>query len=571
MIQFPGRHWPQTLNEALQNLNAQDVELRRQVYDNDPPPPYSSGGSTASFSPEPSSSEERRQLSRELDRTRPDAQFNREAREEKKLIEEAVRDGFLLGLLGPYTKLAEDIVRERWIERGIWKWGPGSRAGELWKHEEADAGLYQTEPEKKQPPNSLFGNPPANVRAMLHEHEKPTLPPNINASRPCNQFEYDLAIERKRLKAGKAPDGLPDMVYKRVKDKWAERGIWDPRYTQQPEYDLAKEGHWLWARERNQFPESRLQAEEMAYENVKDKWIKQGLWDSRWTDRPGKIWRHERPEEKARLRQLGGLADRGALNPFTRQFLGLPPLPGVSSPHRQNPLQTSDYSQTRSSNPSPQAQPNTSVDQSATNQQPTFSPGTTHSSRRPLLGPVEPSRVSKLNGKPKRRRQTNAALKLVTSERPLTRAHNVPGKLSSPVDIQPPVTASVPWRSARIAERMRKAEGISERSSNAKMPGRNGSRLRSSSPAEAQPPVPASVPRKSAQRSGQMRKAEGVSEQISKAETAVRRKRKTAESLADESNERSKPKRRNALTAADSYRIRKGQKGAKAGRRARSQ
>ena len=116
MIQFPGRHRPQTLNEALQNLNAQDVELRRQVYDNDPPPPYSSGGSTASLSPEPSNSEERRQLSRELDRTRPNAQFNREAREEKKLIEEAVRDGFLLGLLGPYTKLAEDIVRERWIE-----------------------------------------------------------------------------------------------------------------------------------------------------------------------------------------------------------------------------------------------------------------------------------------------------------------------------------------------------------------------------------------------------------------------------------------------------------------------
>jgi hypothetical protein len=248
-----------------------------------------------------------------------------------------------------------------------------------------------------------------------------------------------------------------------------------------------------------------------------------------------------------------------------------PPLPGASSPHRQNPLQTSDYSQTRSSNPSPQAQPNTSVDQSATNQQPTFSPGTTHSSRRPLLGPVEPSRVSKLNGKPKRRRQTNAALKLVTSERPLTRAHNVPGKRSSPVDIQPPVTASVPWRSARIAERMRKAEGISERSSRAKMPGRNGSRLRSSSPAEAQPPVPASVPRKSAQRSEQMRKAEGVSEQISKAETAVRGKRKTAESLANESNERSKSKRRNALIAANSYRIRKGQKGAKAGRRARSQ
>lgn len=107
------------------------------------------------------------------------------------------------------------------------------------------------------------------------------------------------------------------------------------------------------------------------------------------------------------------------------------------------------------------------------------------------------------------------------------------------------------------------------------MSARNGSRRRSSSPAEAQPPVPASVPRKSAQRSEQMRKAEGVSEQISKAETAVRRKRKTTELLANKPNERSRSKRRNALIAVDSYRIRKGQnsakKGAKAGRRARSQ
>jgi len=104
--------------------------------------------------------------------------------------------------------------------------------------------------------------------------------------------------------------------------------------------------------------------------------------------------------------------------------------------------------------------------------------------------------MSKLKGKPKRRRHTNAALKLVTSERPLSRAHNAPGKRSPLADIQPLVTASVPRRSARIAEQMRKAEGISKRSSRAKIPARNGSRRRSSSPAGAQLPVPASVPGK---------------------------------------------------------------------------
>jgi hypothetical protein len=104
------------------------------------------------------------------------------------------------------------------------------------------------------------------------------LPPNVDASRPCNQFEYDLAKERKRLETGRVPDGLPDMVYKRVKDKWTERGKWDPQYTQQPEYDLPKVGHAIWW-ENTKFPKSSSPVEETVYKNVKDKWIKQGHWE----------------------------------------------------------------------------------------------------------------------------------------------------------------------------------------------------------------------------------------------------------------------------------------------------
>jgi len=33
----------------------------------------------------------------------------------------------------------------------------------------------------------------------------------------------------------------------------------------------------------------------IAYENLKSRWIKDGLWDDDWTSIPGTTWRHERP------------------------------------------------------------------------------------------------------------------------------------------------------------------------------------------------------------------------------------------------------------------------------------
>ena len=34
-----------------------------------------------------------------------------------------------------------------------------------------------------------------------------------------------------------------------------------------------------------------------AYENVKSRWIRDGVWDDDWTFVPGTSWRHERPRK----------------------------------------------------------------------------------------------------------------------------------------------------------------------------------------------------------------------------------------------------------------------------------
>lgn len=36
-----------------------------------------------------------------------------------------------------------------------------------------------------------------------------------------------------------------------------------------------------------------------AYENVKSTWIKQKIWDRRWSGMPGMIWIHEEPDDDA--------------------------------------------------------------------------------------------------------------------------------------------------------------------------------------------------------------------------------------------------------------------------------
>lgn len=161
---------------------------------------------------------------------------------------------------------AQNNVRARWIEQGIWKreWGPAWPSGTtkqiclvsppppgpcpdgLWLQEKA-----QTLPTLLLPPSppstsrrSIFTPPQPNTsaHAVPQASQQPvaeTPPPNpcqASASRPWRQFQYQVANEHDWLRyeirhKGGCPESidLPTMAHGSVKRFWIESGIWSSR------------------------------------------------------------------------------------------------------------------------------------------------------------------------------------------------------------------------------------------------------------------------------------------------------------------------------------------------------
>ena len=75
-------------------------------------------------------------LQQELDRTRPAGQFDREVAAEIKLLSIVFESyGILDASQYPFRGIAEAVVRERWIEQGIWAFnGPCPDSRSEWGH-----------------------------------------------------------------------------------------------------------------------------------------------------------------------------------------------------------------------------------------------------------------------------------------------------------------------------------------------------------------------------------------------------------------------------------------------------
>ena len=457
MVQSLGRR-PQSLHEALLTLDTQALDLARDHLNDDPPPPYSSGGNTH-LSSEPSA-DDRQTLERELERTRPESQFHQEAHDELEVIERAIeRDKLLDNKLRPSLEIAMAVVRERWIEQGIWAFDDGRpHCHSNWKHSIADLGYYSdsTAPKRAQGSN-IFGHSPFEGRPEPVA-QPPDPPPDVDASRPCNRFEHDLREEQQRLETGEQLDGVSDMIYGKVRERWTDSGLWSSHFTQQPEHDLGKVRHQLWLEKRPSLPAPGLSVTGMAYESVKANWIQNGRWDSRWTDRPGRIWRHEQPEEMARLQQLGGLPVRGALGLDGFRTAGLKPLSPptgaaghVNSSGLGHPPAAADM-----------AEPGASATTGNTMHRQPPSPLQRRTSRRrqPPTSLAGSLRVSKSKRKPDNRCQRNTVRNSAIPERQsLTRVQSLRDEMRPPAHSKAILRiATAPRRSARIAEQTRKAE-----------------------------------------------------------------------------------------------------------------
>lgn len=280
---YQERQYAAHLTAAISDLaeGADALAHEREHRFESPPPPYPSSRTNTppdynpSRHPQPDPVKEVRALAKAHNIGKPAPMFYRESKRELKRLGDQhseQREGRKQTLPWDdrlsYSHNADNNVRARWIEQGIWRneWGPawpigpptmeggictdkGPRPEGSWTHE-----LTPTST-----PHTAVTSTSRNRRAALPgirseegsglSLEPESLPVDRDASRPHRQFSFQVSKEREWLE-----------------DEYKHK-------REEPPMDLY----------------------DIALRNMKKVWQDDGTWDSRWDNWPGQTWRHEEP------------------------------------------------------------------------------------------------------------------------------------------------------------------------------------------------------------------------------------------------------------------------------------
>lgn len=243
--------------ERLEDFVAAGQDLSSRRFSRSPPP-VPSGASTEWEESEPPSpaAQLHDQESRELLNSIPAAQFQIQVRDELDRIHAAIDKGLVQqSSLPDLQEAAEANITYRWIEQGIWDKRWGSQPGEMWTHELLDSlSPAEASSSVSDGETSKSGIKRKRQLPYLEEKDEETVPcaidfRNRQMSRPCYQFLYQFCQQR----------------------EWIKMGL------------------------SGQYDDQHAKLDSQAYEIVKSRWIRDGLWDEDWTCIPGIWWRHERP------------------------------------------------------------------------------------------------------------------------------------------------------------------------------------------------------------------------------------------------------------------------------------
>ena len=243
--------------KELEDFAAAGQDLSRRRFSRSPPPVPSvpSTGYEESEPPSPGA-QLRYKEENELQNSRPDAQFRIQIDDELGRIR-AARDNELLQQpnLVDWEEAAETNIKYRWMQQGIWDERWASHPGKIWKHELRDSpspvrssksvkddGVSKLRTKRKRQPCDLEEEYQEIVRCAIGFQ-------NRQSSRPCYQFIYQFDKER----------------------EWIKMGLSTQHQDQHANIDMR------------------------AYENLKSRWIRDGIWDDDWALIPSTSWRHERP------------------------------------------------------------------------------------------------------------------------------------------------------------------------------------------------------------------------------------------------------------------------------------
>jgi hypothetical protein len=454
-------------HEALAALEEDPQRLNHaRARFSESPPSYKSHqshNSTRSRSPTPPPEEQRRleederqfYLEEERRASFPGSQFDAQKREELRLlVSTAVEDGtcYLGSASSPFSDpyyhgLAEDNIKNRWVEQGIWnnKWDC-RHMSRTWKHEEPLEVESESETDTEAEPqfsSSLFEKKPLPKpkrpksdeerrgiaeRRAIRERER-------EASRPFHQFVYQVSKERERIQS--------------------ETGSGEIIATGTAVADINTR----------------------AYENVKNTWVRRGIWNGKWGILPGMFWKHEEPLDLTvdptpefiadRIARIYGTAPdetsshqaSGVVDTSQRGLSGNIDSAGLANGNaeRSPPV----------SNPPPRRQ-GRRVPPPTTGQ-------TARSSRRKSsgrdaqaqllagtsLGPANPSKVSKAPAKKRAgpRRQPNASAILETAGTPLRRSRRLQPSESSTAENPGGLASTESLQGVSRSKRKRTATG----------------------------------------------------------------------------------------------------------------
>lgn len=234
------------------------------------------------------------QLIGEQEASFPRDQFDAQASEEYNRLEKPRISGCVFD--EHIQEIAEDTIRKRWVEQGIWDDRWESLPSGLWKHQmplkprsdpEADAESpefsFSAERAEAKPP----GPKTDEIRCVAERRAAQAR--ERDASRPFHQFIYQLSTERKliqdemNLRDRKAPD-VPDPnlpVGSSVHHPQNKSGGQGAMVLTPPDINT------------------------MAYEKVKNTWMKRGIWDRKWGVLPGMSWKHEQNTEDLCREEMG--------------------------------------------------------------------------------------------------------------------------------------------------------------------------------------------------------------------------------------------------------------------------
>lgn len=317
------------------------------------------------------------QLAGEREASKPHKQFSAQVEEERRRLWNADPSTSWIKINGADTTFEEEAsetVKKRWVEQGIWSSKWNQFAYGRWKHEEplelesesetdSDAGhptprfsfSLKPQPKLKQPKSDDEKRRIAERRAIRSRERE--------ASRPYNQFVYQVSKQRERIQEGS--------------ENWEGAGA--------------------------------AGINTRAYENVKNAWIKRGFWNGRWGVLPGMSWKHEEPLEEEAANDPAPVQANPLVNgsheageaPTICIFGSPPPVSGALNSSQQGQPERS--SSTSNSPPyssgkrvlrpamGPALLPRSKIKASHKDGQPANA----------SLGPVHPSKISKAAGKRK--------------------------------------------------------------------------------------------------------------------------------------------------------------------------